>query len=146
MSKQSGRSISDNVGSYIKEKRELKELSLKELEELSGISASYINRIENGSRKAPSVPILTEIAKCLKIDVANLLDLARSEQGDTISVVDLLLVNDYIINGQEISRDAKDKFVDLIKKILEVSWDKNKHKDALVIMELIDELKGELAS
>lgn len=146
MSKKKGRSISDNVGSYIKEKRELKELSLKDLEELSGISASYINRIENGSRNAPSVPILTQIAQCLDIDVADLLDLARSEQDDAISVVDLLLTNNYIVNGQEIGRDAKNKFVNLVKRILEVDWDKNKHRDALDIVDLIDDLKCELAN
>ena len=146
MSKQNGRSISDNVGSYIREKRELKGLSLKELEELSDISASYINRIENGNRKAPSVPILTNLARCLGIDVADLLELTRNEHEEVISVVDLLLINNYLVNGAEIKREAKDKFVGLIKKILEVDWTENKHKDALEIMELIEVLKVELAS
>ena len=46
--KEGGLTVSDNFGIMLKHYRKIKNLSLKELENLCGVSASYINRLERG--------------------------------------------------------------------------------------------------
>jgi transcriptional regulator with XRE-family HTH domain len=62
------------LGSYIKEKRNEKKLSLRALGELVGISASYISRLEDDMFH-PSAEVITRLAENLDIDVKELLRL-----------------------------------------------------------------------
>lgn len=64
-----------SLGSYIKEKRLEKGYSLKDLEEKSKVISSYIDRIENGFRKTPSVPVLEKLGEALDIEKKELIKL-----------------------------------------------------------------------
>lgn len=57
----------NGFSNLIKTKRLEKGLTLSELEQLSGVSSSYINRIENGYNKQPSYEIVINIAIALDI-------------------------------------------------------------------------------
>jgi transcriptional regulator with XRE-family HTH domain len=61
-----GRSRLDELGEYIRGRREAAELSLRNLAKLAGVSNPYLSQIERGLRK-PSAEILQAIAKALEI-------------------------------------------------------------------------------
>ncbi len=139
----SARVVSKNFGSIIKFSRENKNLSLKELEDKTGISASYINRLENGERQAPSVPIASELADALDLDLSMLLDACNSKSDDIKSVAELLLTNDFTINGSIIGKEAKELLVSLIEKIICAEWN-DKMQEIYEISILIDAYKKAL--
>ena len=56
----------------VKELRERKHLTLKELEERSGVDGSLINRIENG-KVTPRVDTALKLARALGVSVSELL-------------------------------------------------------------------------
>ena len=64
---------------YIKETRLKKKLSLRELEQLSGISNAYISQIETGTRGIPTLKIIKKLAKVLKISEIKLTKMALKE-------------------------------------------------------------------
>ncbi|HET9443130.1 MAG TPA: helix-turn-helix transcriptional regulator [Acidimicrobiales bacterium] len=60
-----------NLGSFIREQRNLARLSLRRLSDLAGISNPYLSQIERGLRK-PSAEILQQIARALRISAETL--------------------------------------------------------------------------
>ena len=68
-------SSKQNIGKIIREKRKSIPLTLSQLSEISGISVSQLNRVENGRRK-PSPNTLQKITKPLGFDLNELLVLA----------------------------------------------------------------------
>lgn len=62
----------NNLGLLLKKRREEKELTLKELGRLSGVSASYIGRVELDERR-PSAGVLRKLAGHLGYEEAELL-------------------------------------------------------------------------
>ena len=56
---------------YIKEKRLEKNLTQKQLSELSGVSESYIGDLER-NEKEPTISILCKIAEVLDVDIKEL--------------------------------------------------------------------------
>lgn len=140
----SARVVSKNFGTIIKFSRENKNLSLKELEDKTGISASYINRLENGERQAPSIPIASELADALDLDLAMLLDACNSKSDDIKSIAELLLTNDFTISGKVLGKEAKEILISIIEKIVNAEWNENKMKEAYEISSLIDAYKKAL--
>lgn len=61
----------DDVGQFIREQRNLGELSLRRLSEMAGISNPYLSQIERGLRR-PSAEILQQIARALQISAETL--------------------------------------------------------------------------
>lgn len=58
---------SDNdIGAFIKQQRELAELSLRRLAEMAGVSNPYLSQIERGLRR-PSATILSQLARALEL-------------------------------------------------------------------------------
>lgn len=47
--------LSDSFGMLLRHYRELRNFTLKELEDISGVSAAYILRLERSERKSPSL-------------------------------------------------------------------------------------------
>ena len=79
------------LGSFIREQRDLSRLSLRRLSNLAGISNPYLSQIERGLRK-PSAEILQQIAKALRISATTLYERAGlldppDGSGDTISAI-----------------------------------------------------------
>ncbi len=55
-----------NLGGYIREQRNVSQISLRQLAAAAGVSNPYLSQIERGLRK-PSAEILQQIAKALRI-------------------------------------------------------------------------------
>jgi transcriptional regulator with XRE-family HTH domain len=59
------------VGAFIRQRREMAEMSVRRLAELADVSNPYLSQIERGLRK-PSAEILQQVANALKISVETL--------------------------------------------------------------------------
>jgi len=59
------------IGEFIREQRELAQVSLRQLAKVAGVSNPYLSQIERGLRK-PSADILQQIAKGLRISAEQL--------------------------------------------------------------------------
>lgn len=140
------RSISNSIGSLIKHARLQKNLSLKDLETLSNVSATYICRLENNDRKCPSVPIISVLAETLDLDLAELLEIAEGKVSDDIKELStLILGSDFTINSQIAERNVKEELVSLIETILKVDWKDAKLSDSYEILQRVENLKEVLA-
>jgi transcriptional regulator with XRE-family HTH domain len=69
------------LGAFIRRQRELQEISLRQLAQLSGISNPYLSQIERGLRE-PSEKVLDAIARNLEISAEVLQDHDRRRRTD----------------------------------------------------------------
>jgi transcriptional regulator with XRE-family HTH domain len=60
-----------DLGEFIREQRNVGQMSLRKLSELAGVSNPYLSQIERGLRR-PSAEILQQIAKALQISAETL--------------------------------------------------------------------------
>lgn len=77
-----------NFGSYLKEKRKAKKLTLLELSQQANVSKSYISMLENGKTPFPSVKILNKLAPPLGIQTEELKTLISHIRESEIFPVD----------------------------------------------------------
>ena len=138
------RSVFSGFGSIIKNRREELGLSLKQIEAETGISPSYINRIEKGQRKAPSYRIIEQLAKALDMPVSKLINVAEVPvQDDVPSLEELLLTSQFTVNGKRASKQSKEKMVEFIKKLSEASWDSDKkYEESIRLLGYFDYFKS----
>jgi transcriptional regulator with XRE-family HTH domain len=139
-----GLTVSDNFGIMLKHYRKLKNLSLKQLEEISGVSASYVNRLERGERKSPSITKILQLAEALEIPnsvlVATIIQEPRTH--DKIALSELLIKHEYLLNGKQLSKEAKESLLKIVEHLAQCQWSPGtKILDLFVLSELIDEFK-----
>ncbi|MDU1604728.1 MAG: helix-turn-helix transcriptional regulator [Clostridium sp.] len=65
----------DMLGIKIKSARESKNMSICELANKSGLSDSYLSRLENGQRKDPSISTVIKIVTALEISIDDFIKL-----------------------------------------------------------------------
>jgi transcriptional regulator with XRE-family HTH domain len=137
------RSVFSGFGSIIKNRREELRLSLKQIEAETGISPSYINRIEKGQRKAPSYRIIEQLAKALDLPVSKLMHVAEVQvQEDVPSIEELLLTSQFKVNGKRASKQSKEKMVEFVKRLTQATWESDKkYEEALKLMGFFDYFK-----
>lgn len=142
------RSVFSGFGSMIRNRREELGLSLKQIEEETGISPSYINRIEKGVRKAPSFRIIEQLAKALDMPVNKLINVAESPAQKTVSSLEeLLLTSQFTVNGKRASKQSKEKMVEFIKKLSEADWSgEKKYEESIKLMGFFDYFKETFSS
>lgn len=143
-----GRSVSEKFGSALLYYRQQKGLSLKELEMLTKVSSSYLNRLEKGERSAPSIPIASKIADALNVDLSTLLGISSTNVSATEAqtITELLLYNDFkIVEDKVIRKEAKQILVEIIEFIITSVWnEETKIGDILELSELVGDFKQEL--
>jgi len=76
----------ENFGEYLRTLRTEKRLSLREVEELSGVSNSYLGLIERGQRQIPGADILKKLAPVYDVPVRDLLNAAGYLRDEEISL------------------------------------------------------------
>lgn len=120
-------------------------LSLSELSELTGISSSYLNRLEKGERKAPSFPIMQMIAKAMGMDISEVLNLACSSENEEIvpEIRELLLKSDFRVGDTFVTTEVKELLLKLVESIVSAEWeDEIKFIEGAVILQTVDRLKA----
>jgi len=78
----------ENFGEYIRTLRLEQKLSLREVEQMAGVSNSYLGLIERGQRPAPGAEILKKLAPIYNVPVRDLLGAAGYLKDETISLSD----------------------------------------------------------
>ena len=103
--------INHTFGTFIKEKRKERGISLRRFAEEVGISPVYLSNLENDRMNAPKDDVVSNIARLLKLteaDTAILYDLAAKAKNNVVVPQDL---PDYIMDRDIVRvalRTAKD--------------------------------------
>lgn len=136
--------LSEGFGEKLREIRVSKDMSLKDIEEICGVSASYIWRIEIGEKKSPSIPILAKISKAYNISLMDMLKMALEdeiEDNELHTIRGVLMSNHIENNGVELSDEAKNILVDIVEMILIKEWERDTQ---FKLLKKIDKLKEKL--
>lgn len=70
--------LQEIIGKVIRQERQQRQMTIKELGEKAGLSEIYVGEIERG-QKYPSAKVLESIARALDLDLADLLELMAEE-------------------------------------------------------------------
>ncbi|MGO4272100.1 helix-turn-helix domain-containing protein [Paenibacillus sp. TAF58] len=138
--------VSENFGLLLKHHRTLQNLTLKELEEISGVSSSYINRIERSERNSPSITKCFQLCDALEIPYYSLLttafsEAAKAQEEASMTLPELLISNDFCINQAPISKERKWFLIQVIEYLLNCSWGNQKVEELFELSKMIDEFK-----
>jgi transcriptional regulator with XRE-family HTH domain len=76
----------DNFGEYLRTLRLEKRYSLREVEELSGVSNSYLGLIERGQRPIPGADIIKKLAPVFDVPIRDMLEAAGYLKSEDISL------------------------------------------------------------
>lgn len=68
--------IQPTLGSYLKSLRKARALSLRDVEERSGISNAFLSQLESGKVKRPSPVVLYKLAELYRASYETLMELA----------------------------------------------------------------------
>lgn len=141
-------SMKDDFGSWLKQLRKSKGYSLKDLERVTGVTASYIHRIEDGSRKTVSVQYIEKLALGLGVSSADLLNKmnlsdSRTENKEVLTgLAEMIILKPFTINGKKADKEQKQLLVDIYKKIITCKWtEDSKLSDTMDIANIIGEFK-----
>jgi transcriptional regulator with XRE-family HTH domain len=69
-------------GEHLRDLREARKLTLRDIEEMSGISNAYLSQVESGTRGTPTVPVLRRLAGALGMRMTELLDYSMPEDDE----------------------------------------------------------------
>ena len=96
----------NNVGEYLKILRGDK--SLGQVEMMTGITKSYLSKVERGERGIPSPKVLEKLAKAYNVDYDDLLD----KVGYTDSEPELLIIRRA---AKKMNPEQKEKMMKILK-------------------------------
>lgn len=135
--------MTDDFGKMLKKLREERGLSLNKLSEMTGISSSYINRLERSKRKSPGFPMLVTLAEALNVDVWVLAGSSLTTNKDGVMEVKELFFNHQIQHdGKLLTAEQKEILLEIIEFILDAEWSKESIlSDLQEIGEMVNELK-----
>ncbi|HIE13662.1 TPA: XRE family transcriptional regulator, partial [Candidatus Bathyarchaeota archaeon] len=68
--------MNERLGRYLKKVRKERKLTLRNVEEKTGISNAYLSQVENGKIVKPSPSILYKLAECYNVSYEYLMRLA----------------------------------------------------------------------
>jgi transcriptional regulator with XRE-family HTH domain len=68
--------VAPSIGGVLKQAREVRQLSAADAARAAGISAAYLNRLENDAVKKPSPHVLHQLSGVLNVPYNDLLDLS----------------------------------------------------------------------
>lgn len=131
-------------GNLVKMRRNAKSLTLSDLDNISGVSASFISRIENNSQKSPTITTVFKLATALDISLKEIEECFDTKlQEDTgENEIKLVKQTDYVLvkQGEEILSNIAnnvDDYNNNINKLLEIAK-KLKKERVLIVSSLQD--------
>ncbi|SCN26039.1 anaerobic benzoate catabolism transcriptional regulator [Clostridium sp. N3C] len=135
------------LGEFLNNKRILKGVSLKDVEHATGISASYINRLEKGNRMNPSMEYILRLCRYFEIPISTIIKFfpETSEENNCDNVNNLLINNQIFFANEKASDDVKVS-LQRIFKILEENIVAKQPKSILYaqLIEEVDNLIDEV--
>lgn len=97
-----------SLGSVVRQARDLKKLSLRTVEEMTGISNAYLSQIENDKIKKPSADILHKLATTYKIDFNYLLHIAGLVEKSSTENVSF---GKFVFSKDNLTKDEEDELI-----------------------------------
>lgn len=143
------RIIENDFGAWIKQLRLDQGYSLKELETISGVTASYIHRLETGARKTPSIPIAEKLATALGVppdDFLKKLNLfTSSDDSEPLPLNEFIAVSKFKLGKEDkniVTKEQKDKLLILLNAIIATPWTpEGKFNESMLLVSKIDDFK-----
>lgn len=142
------RVIEDDFGTWIRQLRKNKGYSLKDLEDASGVTASYIHRIETGSRKTPSIPVIEKLALGLGVNPEeflkklNLTNTKTEKKEMLTGLAETIAINSFTINGKKATKEQKEQIINLFNAIINATWnEETKLQEGMEIINIVDVFK-----
>ncbi|WP_442598148.1 helix-turn-helix domain-containing protein [Neobacillus sp. D3-1R] len=140
----------DQIAKLIKEYRAMRGMSLSQVERMTNVSSSFINRIENGERNEISFSKLIRIAVALGIPFELLIEKSFDElkqkddnKSGILTLTDLLIQNEFTINDKKIEGCAKRFLLDIMEFIVDCKWDAmTKIHDLYLLSKRIEKFKA----
>ena len=80
-------SISEKFGWFVRQRREAKEISLRQMAKGIGVSPAYLSQVERGQSAPPTEDKVKAIAEILDLDVHELLALADKVSSDVTRII-----------------------------------------------------------
>jgi len=103
------------LGAYLREQRELAQLSLRELSRLTHVSNAYLSQIERGLHE-PSLRVLRALASALDIPVEELVHFEQAAASD--EPTEPVTVENAIRQDARLSRAQKDALITVYQSYL----------------------------
>lgn len=94
----------ETLGSVLRQSRDLKNLALRTVEEMTGISNAYLSQLENDKIKKPSADILHKLATTYKVDFNYLLHIAglvEKSSSENVSFGNFVFSKDNLTKEEE---------------------------------------------
>ena len=140
------REISAKFGRLVKRLRKKKGFSYHQLAAKTGISASYLLRLENGDRRSPSLKVAFTLANVLEMSIEQLkesIDAIIYEKTKGVKLEEqLLYCHNLTINDKVIDSDFKERMLDLIDVIVTSNGKSTfKVEDQILVMNAAQTLK-----
>lgn len=111
------REISGDFANLIEDYRIQKGISLNKLAAAAGISPGYLSRLLTGNRLAPSVPIVTSLAKELDIPLGKMLKVIGLEN-EIEDIAKFIYNNEFTFRGRLVQPDVKEAIVNILNCFL----------------------------
>jgi transcriptional regulator with XRE-family HTH domain len=96
------------LGSALKKMREDMGLSLRAVEDSTGVSNAYLSQLENDKAKNPSANYLNKLAELYRMDFKNLLSLAGIVENETSSKKSF---GEYVFNNQNLTEEEEEELI-----------------------------------
>ena len=84
-----GKRMSNKTGEVLKGLRKERNLSLQDVADEIGCSASYLHRLENSTRKNPSMKMVQNLAEFYQVNLSEILAIDQGEMVEVIAAVEL---------------------------------------------------------
>ncbi|MFB6468691.1 helix-turn-helix domain-containing protein [Cytobacillus sp. Hz8] len=140
MSSREVREMPRTFAQQLKYYRGLRGYTCKELGMMAKIDPGYVNSLERGKKKAPTYPIIKNLAKALKVDITDLIDIEPSEGELPLKSIQEVMVNqEYLIKGKLPTMETREDLLGLIEALLDCEWEEHsKHLDSVEILNRVD--------
>ena len=116
--------ISDDFGKLLKKLRKSRGYSLEALASRANLSASYLHRLEAGTRKSPGLPKIIKLAEALSVPLGSLIGASiDSHEGESMSISELFF--NHTVEQNDVVLDAQTKalLVEIAETALLLKWE-----------------------
>lgn len=139
------RAFPEDFGAILKHYRTAAGLSLRDLEALTGVTASYIQRIEAGKKRAPGIVVINKLSKALNADLMDSIISGKNSSDEAISSIQELIVkNPFTVNDKKADFAQKEALIKVINIVLNNTFEERKTEDTLELLFAAMELRKTL--
>lgn len=106
-----------SLGKTLKDYRDLRSLTQRQVEEATGISNAYLSQLENDKIKKPSANILYKLSKLYQVDLDNLLKASGAIETDKNTVLQNQLFTSHAFTAENLTGDEEQALLDYLRYI-----------------------------